>query len=92
MNKIRKYLIHLLGGVTKEESHEDVIYYSKTARADAIQQFKRKMTSCYGLPADEWCKTVYGYACEVHDQAEKELAEFSKTNYDLETEASDERN
>ena len=92
MNKIRKYLIHLLGGVTEKENDCSIKYAIRLTRFGSIQAVLSFMKKRYGLPADEWCKTVYGYACEVHDQAEKELAEFSKTNYDLETEASDERN
>lgn len=73
MNKIRKYLIHLLGGVTKEESYEDVIYSSKMARADTILRFKSKMTSCYGQPAEEWCKNVYEFTCEYCERAMEDL-------------------
>ena len=77
MNKIRKYLIRLLGGVTKEESYEEVVYYSKTARADAILQFKRKMMSCYGQPAEEWCKNVYEFTCEYCERAMKDLEKYA---------------
>lgn len=77
MNKIRKYLIHLLGGVTKEESHEEIVYYSKTARADAILQFKRKMMSCYGQPAEEWCKDIYEFTCEYFKRVMKDLEKYA---------------
>lgn len=77
MKRIRKYLIHLLGGVTKEESYEEVVYYSKTARADSILQFKRKMTSCYGQPAEEWCKNVYEFTCEYCERAMKDLEKYA---------------
>ena len=73
MKRIRKYLIHLLGGVTKEESHEDVIYSSKMARADTILQFKSKMASCYGQPSEEWCKNVYEFTCVYCERAMKDL-------------------
>ena len=36
MNKIRKYLIHLLGGVTGEEHQQEVSYYFKAAIADEL--------------------------------------------------------
>ena len=78
MNKIRKYLIHLLGGVTKEESYEEVVYYSKSARADAIQHLKWTMEGCYGQPAEEWCKNIYEYTCERYEQALNKLEECYK--------------
>ena len=82
MNKIRKYLIHLLGGVTKEESHEEVVYYSKSARADVTQQLKWKMEDCYGQSAEEWCKNMYEYICERHEQALKNLEKYAeRINY-----------
>lgn len=43
MNRIRKCLIHLLGGVTGDELQRDIAYYFKSARVDEIQQFKWKM-------------------------------------------------
>lgn len=82
MNKIRKYLIHLLGGVTREEFQQDVCYYSKAERADVIQQLKWKMEDCYGQSAEEWCKNVYEYICERHEQALKNLEKYAKSiNY-----------
>ena len=77
MKRIRKYLIHLLGGVTEEESHEDVIYYSKTARADTILCFKSKMVSCYGQPSEEWCKNVYEFTCEYFERTMKDLEKYA---------------
>ena len=58
MNRIRKCLIHLLGGVTGDELQQDVSYYFKSARVDEIQQFKWKMEGCYGQPSEEWCKNI----------------------------------
>lgn len=77
MNKIRKYLIHLLGGVTKEECNEEEIYYSKVERACAIQRFKWKMESCYGLTAERWCKRMYEYTCKQYERAMKDLEEYA---------------
>ena len=36
MNKIRKYLIHLLGGVTDEEALLDIEYAIRTTGAGAV--------------------------------------------------------
>ena len=82
MNEIRKYLIHLLGGVTRDELQQEVYYYSKAERADVTQQLKWKMEGCYGQSAEEWCKNMYEYICERHEQALKNLAKYAESiNY-----------
>ena len=82
MSKIRKYLIHLLGGVTEYELQQDVSYYSKAERANVTQQLKWKMEGCYGQSAEEWCKNMYEYICERHEQALKNLEKYAKSiNY-----------
>lgn len=80
MNKIRKYLIHLLGGVTDEEALFGIQYAIRRTGLSASKCVLIYMRTCYGLQSDEWCKKVYDYALKTHDRAEKELAEFLKTN------------
>ena len=75
MNKIRKHLIHLLGGMTGEEHQQEVSYYFKVARADELRHIKWKMGGCYGQPAEEWRKNIYEYTCEKYEQALKNLKE-----------------
>ena len=77
VNKIRKYLIHLLGGVTEEEYVNEVQYEFKLAKADELQNIKWIMESCYGQSAEEWCKNVYEYICERHEQALKNLEDYA---------------
>lgn len=82
MNKIRKYLIHLLGGVTGEEHQQEVSYHFKAARAHAILHLKRTMDGCYGQPAEEWCKNIYEYTCNRCEQALKNLKDYEESiNY-----------
>lgn len=92
MNKIRKYLIHLLGGVTEKENDESIKYAIRKTGASASKCVLIYMKTCYGLQPDEWCKKVYDYARITHERAEKELAAFLDANRDKETETSDERN
>ena len=76
MNKIRKYLIHLLGGVTEEELNWSIKYAVRRtgyAAADAMLLF---MKNCNGMHPDEWCKKVYGNTCKIHERAAKNLEEF----------------
>ena len=79
MNKIRKYLIHLLGGVTGDELQQEVYYYSKAAIADELRQIKWKMDGCYGQTSEEWCKNMYEYICERHEQALKNLEKYAES-------------
>ena len=79
MSKIRKYLIHLLGGVTEEYCDRKALYYHKEARAHAILHLKRTMDGCYGQPAEEWCKNVYEYTCERCEAALKNLEKYAES-------------
>ena len=77
MNKIRKYLIHLLGGVTGDELQQEVSYYFKAAKADELQNIKWIMESCYGQSAEEWCQNVYERTCERLKKATKDFDEYA---------------
>ena len=79
MSKIRKYLIRLLGGVTKEEYVNEVQYEFKLAKADELQNIKWIMESCYGQSAEEWCKNVYERTCERFNKATKDFDEYAKS-------------
>ena len=76
MNKIRKYLIHLLGGVTEEENDLSIKYAIRKTGAAAADAMLLYMKNCNGLHPDEWCKKVYDYTLKTRDRAEKELAAF----------------
>ena len=92
MKRIRKYLIHLLGGVTDEEALFGIQYAIRRTGAGAAGAMLQYMKNCNGLQTDEWCKKVYDYTREIHERAEKELARFLDAHPDEEMEASDERN
>ena len=76
MKKIRKYLIHLLGGVTEEELDWSIKYAVRRTGASAADAMLLYMKACYGLEPDEWCKKVYGNTCKIHERAAKKLEEF----------------
>ena len=73
MNKIRKYLIHLLGGVTEKELNWSIKYAVRRTGASASDAILLFMKNCNGLHADEWCKKVYGNTCKIHERAAKNL-------------------
>lgn len=76
MNKIRKYLIHLLGGVTEESCERKIDYYTRVERVNAIESVLLMMERCYGMPNDEWIKTAYDYTYARREAAAKKLKEF----------------
>ena len=76
MNKIRKYLIHLLGGVTEEELNWSIKYAVRRTGYAAADAMLLYMKTCYGLKPDEWCKKVYDYTRETYERAAKNLEEF----------------
>ena len=50
MNKIRKYLIHLLGGVTEGYCERKIDYLVRVERIVAINSVLLMMERCYGMP------------------------------------------
>lgn len=40
---------------------------------------KRKTESCYGQPAEEWCKNVYEYTCKRCEVAFKNFNEYAES-------------
>ena len=80
MNKIRKYLIHLLGGVTEEYCDRKIDYFTKVERVNAINSVLFMMERCYGMPNDEWIKTVYDYTYARREAAVKYLEELRRKN------------
>ena len=71
MKKIKTYLIHLLGGVTKLEAFRAHVMESAELIKDvrgmslslgsllAVKSLIIYADSLNGLPADEWCKKMY---------------------------------
>ena len=58
MNKIRKYLIHLLGGVTEEYCDRKIDYFTSVERVNAINSVLLMMQRCYGMPNDNCKKQI----------------------------------
>ena len=78
MKRIRKYLIHLLGGVTGEYCDRKIDYFTNVERVNAINSVLFIMERCYGMPNDEWIKTVYDYTYARREAAVKYLEELKQ--------------
>ena len=85
MKKIRIYLIHLLGGVTKREAsrariRKNIKLINKTLPLGslvAVRRLKGYADSLNGILADEWCKRMY---VAITADVEKYEKMFDKAN------------
>lgn len=85
MKKIKDYLIHLLGGVTKREAsrariRKNIKLINKTLPLGslvAVRRLKGYADSLNGIPADEWCKRMY---VAITADVEKYEKMFDKAN------------
>ena len=64
MKHIKSYLIHLLGGVTKQElagkeAPSDLFWHFLLL--SRINSIKQRADSLYGTPPEEWCRKVDKY-------------------------------
>lgn len=80
MNKIRKHLIHLLGGVTREYCDRKIAYFTSVERVNAINSVLLMMERCYGMLNDEWIKTAYDYTYARREAEMKKLEELRRKN------------
>lgn len=68
MKKIKTWLIHLLGGVTVTESRkkgEKLFNFGMKGACIDIRDYAEYL---YGKPADEWCKLMYEFICELQER------------------------
>lgn len=59
MNKIKEFIIHMLGGLTIDESVKSDSNCFDMGYFKAYYNIKAYADSLYGLPADEWCEKMY---------------------------------
>ena len=90
MKKIKTYLIHLLGGVTKREVFCAHVKKTIELVTDvtgktlplgslvAVKHLKKYADSLNGLPADEWCKRMYD---AISSDVERYDKQFDEANY-----------
>lgn len=64
MERIKSYLIHLLGGITKQElarKEASSYLFWHSRMLIRINRIKHKADCLYGTPPEEWCRKVYKY-------------------------------
>lgn len=70
MERIKSYLIHLLGGVTKQElagKEASSYLFWHFCMLGRINSIKQKANSLYGTPPEEWCRKVYKFITDEID-------------------------
>lgn len=90
--KIKSKLIHLLGGITKDElkgelkakeSSQNELYNRGVfvGKSEAFVSLKHHTDSIFGVDADSWCKSVYEFiANNIKDIQENTKAEPRNNN------------
>ena len=75
MNKMKRLIIHLLGGYTEEDFDEIVDKNYEIGKKVASREIKTYLDLINGTPADEWCKLAYMYVCRKagSDDIRKEI-------------------
>lgn len=75
MERIKSYLIHLLGGITKQElvrKEASSCLFWHFCMLNRINSIKQKADSLYDTPPEEWCRKVYKYItdeiCNITDE------------------------
>lgn len=61
MKKVREFIIHMLGGVTIEESVDSANHSHDIGRFGILHAIRKKASELYGIPAEEWCEEMYKY-------------------------------
>ena len=61
MNKIRKKLIHLLGGYTEQEMRDNSYNSAQNGRYKTLIEVQAYMRSINGEEAETWCDLAWQY-------------------------------
>lgn len=72
-DKLKKYLIHRLGGFTRKDIAEIGRVACHRTQLLTLIMAKRLADSLYGLPPDEWCKRMYDYLTDQIDYVNQKI-------------------
>lgn len=66
---MRKFIIHLLGGLTEQECHHE----SLLTRWSTAVRIRTYLDLMNGTPADDWCKQAYAFIQRVENEWGEEI-------------------
>ncbi len=69
---MRKFIIHCLGGLTKEECVQHNVEHYDLGCRNTADMFNRFADQLNGMPADDWCKMMYNHICGYIKRLENE--------------------
>ena len=69
--RIKTWLIHQLGGITRTEACNVKRDNLSTGTYVALVSLRIFADNMNGEPADEWCKRMYDYICEQIERMER---------------------
>lgn len=81
MKKIKDYLIHLLGGVTKEENWGTLKAAWELGHWYAYSMTYEYMKELYQTPAEEWCRKVWLFVKDNYENPSKLVLEQEKARH-----------
>lgn len=76
MERIKSYLIHLLGGFTKQElarKEASSYLFWHSRMLIRINRIKQKADSLWGTPPEEWCRQMYKYITDEIENITDEI-------------------
>lgn len=71
---MKKFLIHLLGGLTADENLNISLCSRAMGEYTALCNLRHFAEQMNGLPADEWCKLMYNHIVGYGKRLEEETS------------------
>ena len=71
---MKKFLIHLLGGFTKEECAQFNVEHYDLGCRNTVDMLKRFADQMNGMPADDWCKIMYNHVVAYGERLEETVS------------------
>lgn len=78
MKKIKTRLIHLLGGITVNESKKGNFNSYKLGIENTCLTLKQFSETLYCMPAEEWCKSLYQHISKQYNYIKEVTNEKQK--------------
>lgn len=68
MKKLKSKIIHLLGGVTREENNDCMTSVRRSTEVQMVTQMRTYLDLMHGMDPDTWCKCAYEYISRLEKE------------------------